>query len=163
MVLLENKNHLLPLQKGEKVALYGVGASKTIKGGTGFGDVNERESVSAYEGMKNAGFQITNECWIRDFEKRYEAARNVWQDDILERSTGKEGAMNFFKVYSETPFMMPSGRLDAGKGRLHIPDGKFSGILGFRIPSKAGKRCAADEEQKYCSAAKRVDTVEVAR
>ena len=53
MVLLENKNHLLPLQKGEKVALYGVGASKTIKGGTGSGDVNERESVSVYQGMKN--------------------------------------------------------------------------------------------------------------
>lgn len=109
IVLLENKNHLLPLQKGEKVALYGVGASKTIKGGTGSGDVNERESVSIYQGMKKAGFQITNESWIADFEKRYEAARNAWRDGILERAAGKEETTVFFDVYSGTPFMMPTG------------------------------------------------------
>ena len=109
IVLLENKNHLLPLQKGEKVALYGVGASRTIKGGTGSGDVNERESVSIYQGMKKAGFQITNESWITDFEMRYETARNAWRDDILERAAGKEKAADFFGVYSVTPFMMPTG------------------------------------------------------
>lgn len=109
IVLLENKNHLLPLQKGEKVALYGAGASRTTKGGTGSGDVNERETISIYQGMKNAGFQITNEDWIEDFEKRYEAARNAWRDDILERTAGKEETTVFFDVYSGTPFMMPTG------------------------------------------------------
>lgn len=109
IVLLENKNHLLPLQKGEKVALYGVGASRTIKGGTGSGDVNERENISIYQGMKNAGFRITNEEWIADFEKRYEAARNAWRDDIIEKAAGKEGAVKFFDVYSSIPFMMPTG------------------------------------------------------
>lgn len=101
IVLLENKNHLLPLQKGEKVALYGVGASKTIKGGTGSGDVNERESVSIYQGMKKAGFQITNESWIADFEKRYEAARNAWRDGILERAAGKEETTVFLTCIVE--------------------------------------------------------------
>lgn len=109
IVLLENKNHLLPLQKGEKVALYGVGAPRTIKGGTGSGDVNERESVSIYQGMKNAGFRITNESWIADFEKRYEAARNAWRDGILERAAGKENGTDFFDIYSAMPFMMPTG------------------------------------------------------
>ena len=42
MVLLENCEHILPLQPGSKVALYGSGAVKTIKGGSGSGDVNER-------------------------------------------------------------------------------------------------------------------------
>ena len=42
MVLLKNEGQLLPLKEGTKVALYGVGASRTIKGGTGSGDVNER-------------------------------------------------------------------------------------------------------------------------
>lgn len=110
IVLLENKNHLFPLQKGEKVALYGVGAPRTIKGGTGSGDVNERESVSIYQGMKNAGFRITNESWIADFEKRYEAARNAWRDGILERAAGKENGTDFFDIYSAMPFMMPTGR-----------------------------------------------------
>lgn len=53
MVLLKNEG-ILPLKEGTKIALYGVGASRTIKGGTGSGDVNERETVSIYQGMKNA-------------------------------------------------------------------------------------------------------------
>lgn len=109
MVLLENKNRLLPLKKGEKVAIYGVGVSRTIKGGTGSGDVNERESVSLYQGMKNAGFLIANESWIEDFEIRYETAKNAWRDDILKRTAGEEGVIGFFDVYISTPFMMPVG------------------------------------------------------
>ena len=65
IVLLENKRQLLPLKKGEKVALYGAGVSRTIKGGTGSGDVNERERVSIYQGMKDAGFCITNEGGLK--------------------------------------------------------------------------------------------------
>ena len=59
MVLLKNEDHILPLKAGSAVALYGAGAGKTIKGGTGSGDVNEREKISICEGMKNAGFKIT--------------------------------------------------------------------------------------------------------
>ena len=44
MVLLKNDG-ILPLQT-KKVALYGPGASMTIKGGTGSGEVNERHSVT---------------------------------------------------------------------------------------------------------------------
>ena len=55
IVLLKNEDHVLPLKEGIAVALYGAGAGKTIKGGTGSGDVNEREKVSICEGMKNAG------------------------------------------------------------------------------------------------------------
>lgn len=109
MVLLKNENQLLPLKKGEKVALYGAGVSRTIKGGTGSGDVNERESISIYQGMKNAGFEITNESWIQDFEKRYEAARNTWKDGILEEAAKREGAQQFFYIYTSRPFMMPAG------------------------------------------------------
>ena len=75
MVLLKNEGQLLPLKEGSKVALYGVGASRTIKGGTGSGDVNERETVSIYQGMKNAGFEITTEDWIKDYDKQYQDAR----------------------------------------------------------------------------------------
>lgn len=58
MVLLENCEHILPLQPGSKVALYGSGAVKTIKGGSGSGDVNERETIS------NMG--RNEKCRIRD-------------------------------------------------------------------------------------------------
>ena len=40
MVLLKNDG-TLPLKGTGKLALYGSGARKTVKGGTGSGDVNE--------------------------------------------------------------------------------------------------------------------------
>lgn len=82
LVLLKNENQLLPLDLSKPVALYGAGAGKTIKGGTGSGDVNERYSVSIYEGMKQAGFQITTGNWIGDFAERYAAAREAWKAAI---------------------------------------------------------------------------------
>ena len=72
MVLLENCEHILPLKPGSKVALYGSGAVKTIKGGSGSGDVNERETISIWAGMKNAGYEIVNEDWLSDYKCLYE-------------------------------------------------------------------------------------------
>ena len=48
-VLLKNEGHFLPAPKGGKIALYGAGAVKTIKGGTGSGDVNERDHRTGNE------------------------------------------------------------------------------------------------------------------
>ena len=70
IVLLKNDG-LLPLKKNSKIALFGSGASRTIKGGTGSGDVNERYSVTLQEGLKDAGFILTTEDWIKDFEDQY--------------------------------------------------------------------------------------------
>ncbi|MCR4652920.1 MAG: glycoside hydrolase family 3 C-terminal domain-containing protein [Eubacterium sp.] len=109
IVLLKNEEGILPLKEGCALALYGAGASHTIKGGTGSGDVNERSSVSIYEGMKNAGFVITNDSWIRDYDKTYAAAREAWRDDLYEKNKDG-GPFGFFLVYSNNPFSMPTGR-----------------------------------------------------
>ena len=109
IVLLKNEDHVLPLKEGIAVALYGAGAGKTIKGGTGSGDVNEREKVSICEGMKNAGFQITTEAWINRYNEIYDKARQDWKNDILSRTGYGADTMSFFEVYSTTPFNMPAG------------------------------------------------------
>ena len=77
IVLLENDG-VLPL-KDKKVAMYGAGVTHTIKGGTGSGEVNERHSVTIYEGMKNAGFHITTEDWLKDFQADYEKGAEEFQ------------------------------------------------------------------------------------
>ena len=63
------------------------------KGGTGSGDVNERETVSIYQGMKNAGFEITTEDWIKAYDEQYQAARYTWRDEIEEKASrsGRSG------------------------------------------------------------------------
>ena len=62
--VLLKKNGDFPLGKPGKIALYGAGAAKTIKGGTGSGDVNERDYVTIAQGMKNAGYEVTTESWL---------------------------------------------------------------------------------------------------
>lgn len=108
MVLLENHEHILPLQSGSKVALYGSGAVKTIKGGSGSGDVNERETISIWTGMKNAGYQIVNEDWLGEYKSLYEKEKRAWRDRILELTGNREHAA-FFRTFASHPFQIPAG------------------------------------------------------
>ena len=79
MVLLKNDG-ALPF-KNKKVALYGPGASMTIKGGTGSGEVNERHSVTILEGLEDRGFEIVTKDWIADFEGSYAKALAEYQEE----------------------------------------------------------------------------------
>lgn len=106
IVLLKNEEHLLPLKKGSKLALFGSGASRTVKGGTGSGDVNERKSISIFEGLKDAGFVITTEKWLREYEEEYERKRLEWKEEILEKT---RSGTDFFTAYSTSPFQVPAG------------------------------------------------------
>lgn len=112
-VLLKNENHVLPAAEGSKIALYGAGASKTIKGGTGSGDVNERNVVTIYEGLKNAGYEITTVDWIDAFDQEYAKAREEWKEEIWKKSAAMsdDEGLNLFFAYSETPFVVPAGAI----------------------------------------------------
>ncbi|MCI2049634.1 MAG: glycoside hydrolase family 3 C-terminal domain-containing protein [Lachnospiraceae bacterium] len=112
MVLLKNEHHLLPLKAGAAIALYGAGATKTVKGGTGSGDVNSRETVSVWQGLKAAGFSIQTEDWLEDFDAQYEQARLNWRQQIWEKADSSEkGLFGFFDAYSTTPLLTPSGKM----------------------------------------------------
>lgn len=108
MVLLKNEGRVLPLREGSRVALYGAGASKTVKGGTGSGDVNSRRDVSVCEGLKNAGFEITTEKWIADYDRLFERKRLEWRDGIV-RAVKDAGVEEAFNVYARSPFRFPVG------------------------------------------------------
>lgn len=106
-VLLKNENQVLPVKTTDKIALYGAGAGKTIKGGTGSGDVNERYSVSIYEGLKNAGYDITTEDWIKNYEKEFDRKRLEWKESIWKKIDEENAPL--FDTYAETPFLYPAG------------------------------------------------------
>ena len=89
IVLLHN-NGVLPL-KNKKIALYGPGATKTIKGGTGSGEVKERYVVNILEGLLKKGFEITTLDYLNNYEKLYE-------EKLKEFNDYKKKQVNIFKV-----------------------------------------------------------------
>ena len=107
-VLLKNEAQTLPLKPGTKIGLYGAGAVRTIKGGTGSGDVNNRYNVNIYDGLKNAGYEITSVEWLDGYDSCYIQARESWKSEIFRKLT-EECNGNFFEAYSTTPFSMPAG------------------------------------------------------
>ena len=111
IVLLKNDG-ALPL-KNKKVALYGPGASMTIKGGTGSGEVNERHSVTILEGMENRGFQITTKAWIGEFERQYAIAQALYKEE-------KKKRVNIFKMETIMQMLFDNFRAPVG---MPITDG----------------------------------------
>lgn len=146
IVLLKNEDNLLPLKAGSNVALYGAGAGRTIKGGTGSGDVNERENVSVFQGIKNAGFQVTTEDWIASYDKIYENARQEWKRSILSKTGEGADTMDFFSVYSTTPFKMPAG----GQVQKPAEDADTAIYVLSRIAGEGSDR-TADKGDYYLS------------
>ena len=61
MILLKNEGNILPLKKGQTIALFGNGSYETIRGGTGSGEVNTPYNVSIFEGLANAGYQSSKQ------------------------------------------------------------------------------------------------------
>lgn len=69
MVLLKN-NGVLPLAAdGRKLALFGNGVRRMVKGGTGSGDVNARSVTDVEQGLQDAGFEIGTTAWLDRFDQ----------------------------------------------------------------------------------------------
>ena len=80
IVLLEN-NGILPIPKEAKIVLAGVGATNTVKGGSGSGEVNERYSVSILDGLKYAGYSVLNQEELEEYRlKAIEAKKKFFQE-----------------------------------------------------------------------------------
>ena len=149
MVLLKNEG-LLPFSSSEPIALFGGGAVQTVKGGTGSGDVNNRESISIYQGLKDADVIITSECWLADYQDRYEAARTAWKEKILEDVNYVE---NPFDAYAANSFSIPDGRKIMAED---IADAKTAVYVISRI-SGEGKDRRREQGDYYLSKKERED------
>lgn len=104
-VLLKNDN-VLPIMN-KKIALYGVGARKTVKGGTGSGAVNERYSVSIEEGLLNAGYEVTTTNLLDEFDEFYRVRYQSWRDEVEEKMDGRS-IMETIGLVVGTPFDYPN-------------------------------------------------------
>ena len=119
-VLLKNEDHVLPLKENSEVALFGAGALKTIKGGTGSGNVYARNIVNIRDGMAAAGFQITNQDWLDSYDEFYNASREEWRERVWKKADelAKEnhGIGPLFEAYMITPFDIPAGDVPTSGG-----------------------------------------------
>ena len=98
MVLLEN-NGILPLKAGAKLALFGFGARHTIKGGTGSGDVNSRNTVSVDAGLRAAGYEIINSSWLDEFDRLYSTALEDWEKAVYEAAGPDRDFWKFYEAH----------------------------------------------------------------
>ncbi len=99
MVLLENDG-ILPLSSGAKVALFGLGARHTIKGGSGSGDVNSRDHVTVEQGLLAAGYRIVNREYLDAFDAEYEKGLKDWEKAIREAAGPEKDAMKMYQAHS---------------------------------------------------------------
>lgn len=80
MVLLKNEQHVLPLQTGAKVALFGKATFDYVKGGGGSGDVTVAYTRNLYEGIKALKGKVSVYEELADFyrenvKEQYKAGR----------------------------------------------------------------------------------------
>ena len=109
-VLLKNDSGALPLKR-KKIALYGMGARKTVKGGLGSGSVEERYSVNIEDGLKNAGYEITSQAWLDDYDKEYTDQYQAWHDMVEEQVKDLKSMPEIIVKAHSYVFRYPSGRL----------------------------------------------------
>lgn len=84
--VLLKKNGDFPLSAAGPVALYGSGARRTVKGGTGSGDVNSRFFATVEWGLEKAGFTITSKSWLDGYDAVREEAHKQFIADIKRKA-----------------------------------------------------------------------------
>lgn len=113
IVLLENKDQVLPLAGGSKLNVFGWSSTNPLYGGTGSGGLSDAyPTVTLLEGLKNAGFEVNQE--LVDFYTEFKATRPIvgmWGQDwsIPEPSMDdyeKAGIFESAKEYSDTAIVV---------------------------------------------------------
>ena len=96
-VLLKS-NGDFPLDGPCKIAAYGSGVRKTIKGGTGSGEVNSRFFVNVEQGLENAGFTITTKAWLDQYDAMYADAKKAYIKQLKAEAMAKGIAKYFLSI-----------------------------------------------------------------
>ena len=108
MVLLDNHENTLPLTPGP-ICLFGSGAVRTLRGGTGSGDpfnggllgggdvnvdLSPRYHIQLIPALKKLGFSIANEEYLKEIGKRYDAAYKNQTERVMSTFVYPEEALS---------------------------------------------------------------------
>ena len=112
MVLLENDG-VLALKEGAKLALFGQGARYTIKGGTGSGDVNSRNTITVDMGLRNAGFTIVNSAYLDGYDAAFAESKRQCEEAVYREAGEDRDPMKFYKAHATFAPQPPEIPVDA--------------------------------------------------
>ena len=94
-VLLKT-NGAFPLAGPGTIAAYGAGLRYTIKGGTGSGEVNSKETFTIEQGLEKSGFTIATKKWLDEYDKvRVQAKKQFYKDLKVEAKAKKENPIMY--------------------------------------------------------------------
>ena len=143
--VLLKKDGSFPLEKPCTLAAYGSGVRRTIRGGTGSGEVNSRYSVTIEEGLQQAGFTLTGMEWHTGYEQAREKAHKAFLKQL--KKDAKAAKQNFIlygmgKVMPEPEYDLP---LNAeGDAAIYVVS-RISGEGNDRTPLKGDIRLTDSE------------------
>ena len=84
--VLLKKNGAFPLEAPCRIFAAGSGVRDTVKGGTGSGEVNSRYFVNVEQGLRDAGFCITDPYWPDMYSAFSERARKEFIRGIKQKA-----------------------------------------------------------------------------
>ncbi len=95
--VLLKKSGQFPMDKPGKIAAYGSGVCYTIKGGTGSGEVNSKETFTIEQGLEKCGFTIASKSWLDAYDEVRVSAKKQFIKDMKAEAKAKH--VNVF-IYS---------------------------------------------------------------
>lgn len=94
MILLKNEKSALPIHAQiKKIAAFGITSYDIITGGSGSGDVNEAYSVSLEQGLKSAGFGLSEDL------------QTGYNQYIAQAKAARPAKKSFFELQAPIPEM----------------------------------------------------------
>ena len=109
MVLLKNTNNVLPIAKNRKIALFGLGAVRTVRGGTGSGDPfngglsgggnssidqSPRYNIHILNAFESGGYEVLGSEALREYAAGYDKLKNVKRINPMETFVYPEMELN---------------------------------------------------------------------
>ena len=98
MVLLENKNQILPLKMTQKnIALFGGGAARTVCGGCGSSMNMPRHYIHIADAFREAGYRIVSEKSLADYVCEYERADALFRPCLFAEGLPQSLAIDYYR------------------------------------------------------------------
>jgi beta-glucosidase len=145
-VLLKH-NGAFPLEAPCAIAAYGSGVRKTVKGGTGSGEVNSRYFVNVEQGLEDAGFTVTTKSWLDAYETVYAEARKQFFKDLKQEAKEHHAILALYAMGRNMPEPNYELPLDAeGDAAIYVL-GRISGEGSDRTPEPGDVKLSATEKR----------------